>query len=122
MKHYNNSLFLALKSLHPEYSWDPLKFSRVPTKFWEAEEHVEHFHKVFKQWQQEYNIKELRQWYQLPRAKFLLFQRANRGNFCSVNTMFKTWFPETNWSTTVQSSESEVTLQVVLVLDFVLIV
>jgi hypothetical protein len=120
--YYNNSILLALEKLYPEHKWDPIRFATVPRGYWLKESTQKEYHDLFMKWQQKYNIKELKDWYQLPPRELELFQRASRGIFGSITKMLEEWFPSTNWSAEVQASSPELDLQVpVFVVFFVCI-
>jgi hypothetical protein len=57
---YNNSLFLLLSTIFPDFEWIPWKFIQCPRNFWDKEENQ----KKFIDWAgKQLKIKEMSDWY-----------------------------------------------------------
>jgi hypothetical protein len=109
---YYNGLVEALQKLYPEHNWDPLQFAVLPHNFWRENTNKNQYYFLFKQWIQQYNIKNMRDWYKLPKEQVKLFQRVVRGTHGTLSAMLSDWFPETRWIDQIQSSTPELELQV----------
>jgi hypothetical protein len=93
------SLFEALKHLYPQHNWDPLRFTRVPHRYWQRTSIVQHYHKLFLNWKKTYNVQNVSDWYELPPHLVVEFKRASMGIFRSQKKMLEEWFPEMVWQT-----------------------
>jgi hypothetical protein len=59
---YNNSPFLLLSTVYPEYGWLPWKFDKHPTNFWE---NVNNQRKYLDWAGNELGIKDMSDWYKV---------------------------------------------------------
>jgi hypothetical protein len=112
IKKHHNGLMEALKKHYPDYNWDPLQFLTAPKGFWQKESTKSRFRELFIKWKEQFEIKELKDWYRIPPRKLKVFQRVAQRIFGSVTLMLQEWFPDTNWSNEVQASSPELNLQV----------
>jgi hypothetical protein len=91
------SLYNALLNVYPEHEWDPLKFHSIPRGYWKLPITTQHFYNTFVEWKREYNITNVKEWYQLPPHQLKIFKRAANGIFGSVHKLMNEWFPEITW-------------------------
>jgi hypothetical protein len=96
MKKYR-SLFYALKAFYPQHNWDPLRFPRAPSGYWQQTKTVQHYRNMFINWKTTYNLRTIRDWYELPPQQVEQFKRAAQGIFGSKLKLLQEWFPEIVW-------------------------
>ena len=60
--YYGNSIYLALKSIYPNYEWIPWKFQRIQKNYWL---NIENQRKYFSWLSNKFNIKSNEDWYNI---------------------------------------------------------
>jgi hypothetical protein len=94
---YNESCYLCLKTIYPEYNWLPWKFGKVPINFWKNIEN----HKWYINWLKEVlNYKSEKDFYKLT---YDILEKNNGSGLLatcynsSCYKMLKSLFPEYEW-------------------------
>jgi hypothetical protein len=92
-----NTLYDALKTLYPQHSWDPLRFTSLPRGYWQRPDTAEYYHNLFTKWKHEFQIRSISDWHQLPPQYVEQFKRVSNGIFGSKIKLLQEWFPDIVW-------------------------
>jgi hypothetical protein len=94
-KHYNGSLYSALKKLYPQHNWDPSRFSRVPNGCWTKSVQREALERFGKQ----IGIIELDDWHSVA-SKHASNELTFIKNYYngSLYRALKTLYPQHHWN------------------------
>jgi hypothetical protein len=73
MGKYDNSLYQALKDLHPEHKWEFWRFKAVPKNYWRS---LEHQRDYFEALRSKYQIDGLDGWYSVDPSNLIRSERS----------------------------------------------
>lgn len=97
-EHYKGSLFSALRSVYPEYTWNPLAFHTVPQRYWKEKKNHRY---LLDRIAEQLGIEKQEDWYQFTGkdirtigAHGLLSDHYNNSLYRALETIF----PEYEWN------------------------
>jgi hypothetical protein len=92
---HHGSLYNALKTLYPQHSWDPLRFSKVPHGHWTESAQRESLERLGRD---KFGVKELDDWYNVSARQVTVelsfISHTYNG---SLSLALKTLYPQHNW-------------------------